>query len=329
MYEKNLIIFIVLVNIVSGIVFTLPDYPFSSWEQAYEQNYSKSNRENDYKINWIIIHVAQGSFQSTVAWFKNPKSRVSAHFVVSKDGSKIVQMVRIKDVAWHAGNLQYNRHSIGIEIEGYVNETIWPDSLYDKLSKLLVWLADQYNISLKHIEGIAPPDPLKDSGIIGHSQVPDPNNPSLGGGRSHHTDPGPLFNWSKLMEYIDKNREWLNDINKADKLEISMVNPNDKTLFKVSCFYHGEKALNSLFKIHVNDKVMGVLGCDENGIRIFKLDLKLGEYKIYVSNNRTKSNTLNINIRSNNTLMYSLLAISGLIALSIMFYIFKMKKKTN
>ena len=329
MYKENLIVLILIISIVSSMTYTIPDYPFSSWEPAYEQNYSKSNRENDYEIRWIIIHVAQGSFQATVSWFKNPKSRVSAHFVISKDGSKIVQMVKIKDFAWHAGNLQYNRHSIGIEIEGYVNETIWPDSLYDKLSKLLIWLANQYNISLKHIDGIAPPNPNEDSGIIGHSQVPDPNNPSLGGGRSHHTDPGPLFNWSKLMKYIDKNREWLNNISEADKLKISLVNTYGKTVFKVSCFYNGEKNLYSLFRIHVNDKIVGILGCNEDGIRIFSLDLKPGEYDIYVSNSRTKSNILKISIKNKEKILYFSLAAVGLITLSIIYYIFKIKKKPN
>ena len=41
------------------------------------------------------------TFAGTVAWFQNPKSVVSAHFVVS--GKNIVQMVSLKDRAYHAG----------------------------------------------------------------------------------------------------------------------------------------------------------------------------------------------------------------------------------
>jgi len=41
------------------------------------------------------------TFEGAVAWFKNPTSVVSAHFVVS--GKNIVQMVSLKDRAYHAG----------------------------------------------------------------------------------------------------------------------------------------------------------------------------------------------------------------------------------
>ncbi|RLE70658.1 MAG: hypothetical protein DRJ45_04855 [Thermoprotei archaeon] len=43
-------------------------------------------------------------------------------------------------IAWHAGNWEYNKHSIGIEIEGYVNKTVWPESLYKKIPIDLVML---------------------------------------------------------------------------------------------------------------------------------------------------------------------------------------------
>lgn len=41
------------------------------------------------------------TFAGTVAWFQNPKAVVSAHFVIS--GKNIVQMVSLKDRAYHAG----------------------------------------------------------------------------------------------------------------------------------------------------------------------------------------------------------------------------------
>jgi N-acetyl-anhydromuramyl-L-alanine amidase AmpD len=58
----------------------------------------------------------------TVAWFQNPQARVSAHYVIGKDGS-IVQMVSLDRAAWHAGQSSLpgcrggvNPCSIGIEI---------------------------------------------------------------------------------------------------------------------------------------------------------------------------------------------------------------------
>ena len=35
--------------------------------------------------------------------------------------------------------------------------------------------------------------------VIGHYQVPDPNNPGQYGGVDHHTDPGPYWDWTYYM----------------------------------------------------------------------------------------------------------------------------------
>ena len=43
----------------------------------------------------------------TIAWFLNPASRVSAHWVVGQDGC-VTQMVSELDTAWHAGVVSSN-----------------------------------------------------------------------------------------------------------------------------------------------------------------------------------------------------------------------------
>lgn len=52
-----------------------------------------------------VIHdfgtLGKDTFAGTLAWFTNPKSETSAHFVVS--GKNIVQMVSLNDRAYHAG----------------------------------------------------------------------------------------------------------------------------------------------------------------------------------------------------------------------------------
>jgi N-acetylmuramoyl-L-alanine amidase len=54
-------------------------------------------------IDLIVIHyTASGSAEGTISWFKNPRARVSAHYLVGKDGT-IYQLVRDEDTAWHAG----------------------------------------------------------------------------------------------------------------------------------------------------------------------------------------------------------------------------------
>jgi len=71
----------------------------------------------------IVLHDTAGRLTpgTTVNWFKDPKAKVSAHFVVEVDGS-ITQMVDCDRAAWHAGKSSWggrsgcNSFSIGIEI---------------------------------------------------------------------------------------------------------------------------------------------------------------------------------------------------------------------
>ena len=69
-------------------------------------------------IDAIVIHDTEGRFIGSVRTLRNPRVDGSAHFVVSRDG-QIVQLVPVRDVAWHSGNGWWNLHSIGIEHEGW------------------------------------------------------------------------------------------------------------------------------------------------------------------------------------------------------------------
>lgn len=176
------------------------DYSEAVWRPASKDNYTPGNRGKG-DIRWIIIHDVEGDAEAAVAWFQNPAARVSAHYVISYDGT-VYQTVRERDIAWHAGNWEYNKRSIGIELAGYADENAYTEEEYHACAKLVAYLAKKYGIPVVHLEGIAPADPGGGAGIIGHSQVPDPRNPSLGGGRSHHHDPGKHWNWTKLIELV-------------------------------------------------------------------------------------------------------------------------------
>jgi len=179
-----------------------PDYPLAQWIEAYSGNYAKANRSS---ISWAVIHVTEGSAQSAINWFLDPRAGVSAHYIVSLGGT-VYQMVREKDVAWHAGNKLYNSLSVGIEHEGFVKAKMFTEVQYRASARLLAYLAYKYGIPLTRPSGIAPAD-ASGGGVIGHDQVPDPKNPSLGGGASHHTDPGPNWDWSTYMELASKYYE--------------------------------------------------------------------------------------------------------------------------
>ncbi|MDD5092043.1 MAG: peptidoglycan recognition family protein, partial [Candidatus Wallbacteria bacterium] len=54
-----------------------------------------------HPIDTIVIHwVGEGTADSAVRWFKNPASRVSAHFVIDRSG-RVSQVIKVRDTAWH------------------------------------------------------------------------------------------------------------------------------------------------------------------------------------------------------------------------------------
>lgn len=165
------------------------DYPGATWLATPSENYSTANRSSA-DVRWIIIHTTEGTTASAVQRFQNPAEEVSTHYIISRDGS-VIQMVRNKDIAYTAGNWAYNQQGINIEHERYGTNN-WTEAQFTASANLIQWLTQRYSVSIVFPAGIAPASPASGTGIIGHAQVPDPNNPSLGGGASHHTDP---VNW--------------------------------------------------------------------------------------------------------------------------------------
>ena len=137
-----------------------PDYKRARWRPAFWGNYTNANRERSQNINRIVVHIAQGSYSGTLSWFKNRHANVSAHYVVSR-GGKVAQCVRDADIAWHAGNWKWNKHSIGIEHEGYAGRPgAWSDAMYHASARLAAHLSRRHDI------------PVDRAHITGHKRVP-------------------------------------------------------------------------------------------------------------------------------------------------------------
>lgn len=169
------------------------DYPGATWIPAASANFGTANRTYS-NVRWIIIHTTEGTTASAIQRFQDGTQQTSAHYIVSRDGS-IIQLVHDKDVSYGCGNLSYNNCCINIEHERYSTYDCTP-AQYQASANLVKWLLTQYGVRTAFPlvpTGIAPADPTAGSGIIGHIQVPDPYNPSLGGGANHHTDP---INWN-------------------------------------------------------------------------------------------------------------------------------------
>jgi hypothetical protein len=63
------------------------DYPGAAWEEAY----GYSSRSGS-AITHVVIHTMQGSYAGSIAWFLNPDSQVSSHYLIRSSDGQITQM---------------------------------------------------------------------------------------------------------------------------------------------------------------------------------------------------------------------------------------------
>jgi N-acetyl-anhydromuramyl-L-alanine amidase AmpD len=138
-------------------------------------------------VDRIVIHVTEGSFWGSVRWLRNHRSRGSSHYVVSRGGD-IVQLVSTSDVAWHAGNRWVNRHSIGVEHEGFSARGGFTEAQYEASARLVAYLAGRAGM------------PIDRRHVIGHAEVSAPGGGV--GGSDHHTDPGRHWDWDRYMALV-------------------------------------------------------------------------------------------------------------------------------
>ena len=150
-------------------------------------NYDRTNRPVDMPITQIVIHETEGDLPRALEIFKNPRSYVSAHYVIDRDGT-VYQMVPIKDMAWHAGNWWVNMHSIGYEFIGHAATGGFTDKQYEAGAKLAQYHIGKTGMSCANFDC-----------IVGHDEVPSVNVAGIAGA---HTDPGPYWNKQKFFALI-------------------------------------------------------------------------------------------------------------------------------
>ena len=110
-------------------------------------NYSSRNGE---RIRRVIMHYTTSrNVNGTIKHFLNPASRVSAHYVIGRDGS-IFQMVRDSDKAWHAKAA--NADSIGIEHSAAPGDQMTPAQELSSIA-LVRWLLSEYKLPKTAIHG--------------------------------------------------------------------------------------------------------------------------------------------------------------------------------
>ena len=149
----------------------------------------------------LIVHDIEGSAGSAVARFQSPSSKFdqgSTNFVADPGAGKYYQCVSALDVAYGAGNYQQNRRAIQIELPGYAGRAYDP-AVLDYAARFLGWASKEYGIPLRKLS-LSDLRTIPDaSGVCGHEDIPNPDNPSQGGGQDGHTDPGPTFPWGDVL----------------------------------------------------------------------------------------------------------------------------------
>ena len=156
------------------------DFGGARWVAASAANWRRADRPDDYGIDMVIIHVTQGGYDSAVKVFQDPAHGAAAHYIVRKDGH-VTQMIRELDVAFHAGNREYNERSIGIEHEGFVERaSSFTAAMYESSARLTAGICRRYGI------------PVDRKHIIGHVEVPG----------TDHTDPGRFWDWERYLRLV-------------------------------------------------------------------------------------------------------------------------------
>lgn len=133
------------------------------------------------KPNYVIIHhTAQDSTAQTLRTFTLPRTGVSSHYVIGRDG-KVYQMLSDHYRAHHAGISKWgntsdlNSSSIGIELDNNGREP-FAEPQMESLIKVLGMLKKTHGIP--------------DANFIGHSDI----------APSRKVDPNPTFPWKRLAE---------------------------------------------------------------------------------------------------------------------------------
>jgi hypothetical protein len=152
-------------------------------------NHDLSNRPARQKIEYIVIHDTEGTYDTAIGLIQDPARAVSWNYTIRSSDGHIAQHVKAKDVAWHAGNWYVNAKAVGIEHEGFgAEQGAWyTEAMYRSSAKLVRYLAAKYGI------------PLDRNHILGHDNVPGTVPSTVAG---MHWDPGPYWDWAHYFELL-------------------------------------------------------------------------------------------------------------------------------
>ncbi len=185
-----------------------PDFAGAIWFTTDCTNKCTAGRpDGNASVDTIVIHDTEGGWDASVSTLQNDSGK-SVHYIVDADGSRVGQFRHETDTTWHAGNWDYNKHSIGIEHAGFVaNTSGYARAEYDKSVSLVKSIRSRWQVPLDRVH------------IVGHYQIPNGNDIAESsapcasqldtcetsadyGGADNHRDPGYHWDWCQYMESL-------------------------------------------------------------------------------------------------------------------------------
>ncbi|MCP4158867.1 MAG: T9SS type A sorting domain-containing protein [Deltaproteobacteria bacterium] len=175
------------------------DYPNAQWVGT-----GCYSSRNGTAITDVVVHDMEGYFTYTVyTHFQNCDYQVSSHYAIRSSDGFLVQLVDEADKAWHIGAANY--YSIGIEHEGFANNSVWyTDEMYQSSADLVKDITQSgYGIDPESCyngpsnqNGQLDPQPTS-TRIKGHGHYP------VGINVNSHYDPGVNWDWPYYYDLIN------------------------------------------------------------------------------------------------------------------------------
>jgi N-acetylmuramoyl-L-alanine amidase len=156
---------------------SLPGDPFTLIQEAgmtlpikWVGSIHKNSGRKGFRPEAVVVHIMEGTLAGTDSWFNDPRSKVSTHYGIGRNG-QIHQYVGESDTAFHVGrrsnptwkrikSANPNLYTIGIEHEGKANSE-WPDAMYQASAALIRDVCTRWSI------------PIDRDHVIGHREIYD------------------------------------------------------------------------------------------------------------------------------------------------------------
>ena len=104
-------------------------------------------------VEGAVCHWTTGTAESALAHFRNPQAKVSAHYIIDRDGTRIPVLPEA-DTAYHAGDFFANLRTVGIEfVGGEAWANTFTDAQYAEGARLVRELSARYGfpIDAQHV----------------------------------------------------------------------------------------------------------------------------------------------------------------------------------